>query len=167
MFLKFRKSYHDEISQASLQKSANLVYVHNKNSCTIHVSHLIHQVNVTVQCMILLKSAKIKYQNFHTWSYMVRACNTLFTNRTTTHALGGKIIVISTTITARDEIPTPVIRINSHCEKINDFRGEIEHNVALAMLDSNCVAVTVAGTGHTTSKHNVVIPKTQVSHHNS
>ena len=35
------------------------------------------------------------------------------------------------------------------------------------MLDSNCVAITVAGTRHTTSKHNVVIPKTQVSHHNS
>jgi hypothetical protein len=28
------------------------------------------------------------------------------------------------------------------------------------------VAVTVAGTGHTTSKHKVVIPKTQVSHRN-
>jgi len=98
---------------------------------------------------------------------MVRACTTIFINRIATHSLGGKIIVISTTVTALDEIPTPVIRINSHCEKINDFRGEIEHNMALAMLDSNCVAVTVAGTGHTTSKHNVVISKTQVSHCNS
>jgi len=93
---------------------------------------------------------------------MVRACTTIIINRTAIHALGDKIIVIPTTITALDEIPTPVVRINSHCEEVNDFRGEIEHNMALAMLDSNCVAVTVAGTGHTTSKHNVVIPKTQV-----
>jgi len=119
--------------------------------------------------MILLKYAKIKYQYFHTWSYMVWACTTIFMNRI---ALGGKIIVISitiisTTINALEEIPTPIIRINSHCEKVNDFRCEIEHNMAFAMLDSNCVAVTVAGTGHTTSKHNVVIPKTQVSHCNS
>lgn len=154
MFLKFRESYHDEISQASP------CYVHNMNTCTIYVSRLIHQVNVTVQCTILSKSAEIKYQHFHTWSYMVWEFTTISINRTTTHALGGKIIVISTTITALDEIPTPVVWINSHREKVNDFRGEIEHNVALAMLDSNCVAVTIAGTGHTTGKHNVVIPKT-------
>jgi hypothetical protein len=77
--------------------------------------------------------------------------------------MGRKIIVISTLY----EIPTPVIRINSHCEKINDFGGEIKHNMTLAMLDSNCMTVTVAGTGHTTSKHNVVIPETPISHHNS
>ena len=54
-------------------------YVHNNmNTCTIYVSHLIHQVNVTVQCMILSKSAEIKYQHFHTWSYMIRACTTIF-----------------------------------------------------------------------------------------
>jgi hypothetical protein len=37
--------------------------------------------------------------------------------------------------------------------------------MAFAMLDSNGVAVIIAGTRHTTSKHQVVIPKTQTSHY--
>jgi len=62
-------------------------------------------------------------------------------------------------------MPTPVIWINNHSEKVNDFGSEVKYNMALAILDSNCVAITIAGTGHTTSEHHVVIPKTQTSHH--
>jgi hypothetical protein len=39
--------------------------------------------------------------------------------------------------------------------------------MAFAMLDSNCVAIAVVGTGHTASKHHIVIPKTQTSNRNT